>query len=173
MKRLVVAGAVILLAGWAGTSPAVAGETSVVGTWKLLVFERHSPDGEVSEPFGPSPHGSLTYTASHRMSVHLLQPGRPAVEAGTFREGTDEEVRAAVEGYFGYYGTYSLDVEEGEGIVTGSVTHHVEGCALPNYVGTDRTRSLELEDDRLVLTTPRETGDETIAWYRVVWERLP
>ena len=173
MKRLVMTGAMVLLAWYAGGGPAVAGETSVVGTWKLLVFEGHSPDGEVSEPFGPSPLGSLTYTASHRMSVHLLQPGRPAFEAGTFREGTDEEVRAAFEGYFGYYGTYSLDVEEEAGIVTGSVTHHVEGCALPNYIGTDRTRSFELKGGRLTLTTPRETGGEPAVWYRVVWERFP
>ena len=105
--------------------------------------------------------------------ARLLDPERrPAFEAGTFREGTDEEVRAAFEGYFGYYGTYSLDVKETEETVRGWVTHHVEGCALPNYVGTDRTRSLELKGDRLTLTTPRERDGEPTAWYRVVWERL-
>ena len=170
MRRVVMASLTVLLA-W--SVPAVAGEAPVVGAWKLLVFERHSPEGEVTRPFGPSPLGSLLYTGAGRMSVHLLQPGLPGFEAGTFREGTDEEVRAAFEGYFGYYGTYSLDVKADAGRVTGSVTHHVEGCALPNYIGTDRTRSLVLEGDRLTLTTPRETDGEPVGWYRVVWTRVP
>jgi len=151
---------------------ATGGEAPVVGAWKLSVFELHTASGEVTEPFGASPFGSLIYTADGLVSVHLVQPGRPAFAAGQFRQGSDAEVRAAFEGYFGYYGRYSLDVASGDaGVITGAVTHHIEGCAFPNYIGTDRTRALRLEDDRLILTTPRESESEAVDWYRVVWER--
>jgi len=154
------------------SGPAVGGEAPVVGTWRLVVFELHSASGELSEPFGPSPLGSLIYTADDRMSVHLVQPGRPAFAAEQFRKGSDEEVRAAFEGYFGYFGRYSLDLASGDtGAVTGFVTHHIEGCAFPNYIGTDRTRALRLEGNRLTLNTSQEVDGETVDWYRVVWER--
>jgi hypothetical protein len=164
---LIVAGACTLARG-----PAAGDEAPVVGAWKLLAFERHAPSGEVTEPFGPSPLGSLLYTADGRVSVHLLQPDRPAFKGPSFRDGSDVEVRAAFEGYFGYFGRYRVDVKaDAEGGVTGSVTHHVEGCAFPNYVGTDRTRALALKGDRLTLTTPRGDDGDEVAWYRVVWER--
>jgi len=99
-------------------------------------------------------------------------PGRPAFVANQFRQGSDTEVRTAFEGYFGYFGRYSVDVT-GDAVVTGSVTHHIEGCAFPNYIGTDRTRALRLEDNRLTLNTPREQDGERVDWYRVVWERTP
>lgn len=173
MKTRTVATIVLVMMSTLAGGLGAGGEAPVVGTWRLLAFERHAPSGEVTTPFGPSPLGSLVYTAGGRVSVHLLQPGRPAFAAGTFRSGSDAEVRAAFEGYFGYYGRYTIEAKEGaDGTVIGSVTHQVEGCAFPNYVGTDRTRTLEMRGDRLTLTTPRGDSAQPIDWYRVVWERV-
>jgi hypothetical protein len=145
----------------------------VVGSWRLLAFELHAPSGEVTQPFGESPLGSLVYTGNGRMSVHLLEPDRPAFVSGDFQDGSDAEVRAAFEGYFGYFGAYTVEVVGRDGeAVTGTVTHHVEGCAFPDYIGTDRVRTMSLEGDRLTLSTPREENGAVINWYRVVWERI-
>jgi hypothetical protein len=171
MRKVTASLLVVLAYSLAGGS-AAAGEVPVVGAWKLVTFEHHATSGEVTTPFGSSPVGSLIYTADGRMSVHLVQPGRPAFAADQFREGSDAEVRAAFEGYFGYFGRYSLDAT-GDGVITGSVTHHIEESAFPNYAGTDRTRALRLENDRLTLNTPRERDGEEVDWYRVVWERIP
>jgi hypothetical protein len=174
MKTRVATALVVVVACVLSGGPVAGEEAPVVGTWTLLAFELHPVSGEVTEPFGPSPLGSLLYTAGGRMSVHLVQPGRPAFAADQFRQGSDSEVRTAFEGYFGYFGRYSVDVTSREGGgVTGSVTHHIEGCAFPNYIGTDRTRALRLEDNRLTLTTPRERDGQAVDWYRVVWERIP
>jgi hypothetical protein len=147
--------------------------SALTGSWKLVVFERHEASGEVSHPFGRKPQGVLMYTAAGRMSVHLLDPDRPAFSADEFRSGSDREVRAAFEGYFGYYGTYSVAWEEtGGSRRTGTVTHHVEASAFPNYSGTDRPRAMVLEGYRLTLNTARAEAGEPVAWYRVVWERM-
>ena len=172
MNTKVVTGLVAVLACSLAGGSAGAGETPIVGAWKLVAFEHHTTSGEATEPFGAAPVGSLIYTADGQMSVHLVQPGRPTFVADQFRQGSDTEVRAAFEGYFGYFGRYSLEVT-GDGVVTGSVTHHIEGCAFPNYIGTDRIRALRLEDNRLALNTPRERDGEKVDWYRVVWERIP
>jgi hypothetical protein len=146
---------------------------ALVGSWRLVVFERHEPSGDVTHPFGRAPRGVLMYTTSGRMSVHLLDPGRPSFASDEFREGSDREVRAAFEGYFGYFGSYSVEFDETSATGgTGTVTHHVEGSAFPNYAGTDRARTMKLYGDHLSLNTAREEGGEPLAWHRVVWERM-
>jgi hypothetical protein len=157
------------------TVPPCRGQDGLVltGSWRLVVFERHEASGEVSHPFGRKPQGVLMYAATGRMSVHLLDPDRPSFSADEFRSGSDREVRAAFEGYFGYYGTYSVAWEQREGSRrTGTVTHHVEASAFPNYSGTDRPRAMVLEGNRLTLNTSRAEAGEPAAWYRVVWERM-
>jgi hypothetical protein len=66
----------------------------------------------------------------------------------------------AWKGYFGYFGTYSVDSGER------SVTHRIEGAWFPNLVGTDQVRRYRFEDMRLIL-------DADTAWghVRIIWER--
>jgi hypothetical protein len=82
------------------------------------------------------------------MSVHIADPRRPRFASPDRLLATDAEVRAAFDGYFGYFGTYSVDEK------AGTMTHHVEGAAFPNYAGTDQTRQLTIDGDRLELATP-------------------
>jgi hypothetical protein len=50
------------------------------------------------------------------------------------------------------------------------VVHHIEQSLFPNWVGTSQKRFIELEGDRLTLTTdPFETSRTSAA--RAVWER--
>ncbi len=51
-------------------------------------------------------------------------------------------------GYYAYFGTYEVDEKQGV------VRHYVQASLWPEEVGRLYTRSIELSDDRLRLTTP-------------------
>jgi hypothetical protein len=79
--------------------------------------------------------------------------------------GTTEEIRQAFEGCIGYYGSYTVDEQ------ARTVTHHVQGCSFPNYIGTDLKRLFNLSGDRLSLNTvPEVEGGEEVTFF-LVWER--
>jgi hypothetical protein len=124
------------------------GDTALlVGVWRLRSFEARRSDGEVLQPFGREPRGSLVYTASGHFSVHLIRPDRPRFEADDPLKGTPEEIDAAFKGVISYYGSYECDRARG------LVVHHVAGALFPNWEGKTHERLLTLEGDRLRLTT--------------------
>ncbi|MET0552260.1 MAG: lipocalin-like domain-containing protein [Vicinamibacteria bacterium] len=137
----------------------------VVGTWTLVSYEARYADGRVAPVYGPSPVGRLIYDARGRMSVHIADPRRAPFASTDRLLATDAEVRAAFDGYFGYFGTYSVDEQ------AGTMTHHVQGAAFPNYTGSDQTRKLAVEGDRLELATPPIARAGERATFHVVWRR--
>lgn len=102
---------------------------SLVGSWRLVSFESRYENGDVKYPLGQQPLGRLSYDAAGNMSALLVQAGRPEFAGGDMRGGTDAEVRAAFEGFIGYFGTYSVDPAKG------IVSHRVQGAAFPNWIG--------------------------------------
>jgi lipocalin-like protein len=141
--------------------------TQLVGSWRLVSYEGRSADGRVTMDYGPTPQGRLMYDQGGRMSVHLLKPDRKQFASADFLRPTPEELREAFDGYFGYYGRYTVDEK------TGIVTHHVEGAAYPNYIGTDQRRLFRMEGDRLILQTPPERAAGADVIYSIVWQREP
>ncbi|MEW6751795.1 MAG: alpha/beta fold hydrolase [Candidatus Latescibacterota bacterium] len=139
---------------------------SIVGTWRLVSFEARDESGEVEHPLGPAPLGQLWYGAEGSMCMLLVRPDRPGFATGDTRRGTDAEVRAAFEGMVGYFGTYSFDP------VAGTVTHHVQGACLPNWMGGDQVRNVKLEGGRLTLSTPFFAYGGRKRASVGVWERL-
>ena len=89
---------------------------TLVGSWRLVSAEGRSTDGTVTQEWGPKPLGRLMFDAGGRMSVHLLNPARRRFASGDFLRPTPEELKEAFDGYFGYFGTYT--VEESEGVLT-------------------------------------------------------
>jgi hypothetical protein len=160
-KRAVVAACLCLAAASASGDDAAA----LVGSWRLVAYDRHDADGRVTPVYGPSPAGRLSYDAGGRMSVHLVDPRRKAFAAGDSRAGTDDEVRSAFQGYFGYFGRYSVDVKEKV------VTHRVEGASYPNYVGSEQRRHYALAGERLTLRTPPRGAPGAGFTLVLVWER--
>jgi hypothetical protein len=77
-----------------------------------------------------------------------MRPDRLQFASGDLFGGTPEEIKAAFEGFVGYYGTYTVD----EGEV--SVTHHIEGSAFPNWMGGEQKRFYNFSGNRLTLRTP-------------------
>jgi hypothetical protein len=133
----------------------------LVGSWRLLSCIERRSDGSILYPMGPDGIGQLIYDRAGRVSAQMMQQGRRRFAGEDLRHATDEEKAAAWGGYFGYFGTYSVDE------AAQSVTHHVEGSSFPNLAGTDQGRHYRREGRRLIL-------DADAAWGRVsaVWEKI-
>ncbi len=137
----------------------------LVGSWRLISSEGHSSNGSIVYDQGETPTGRVMFDASGRLSLHLTDPNRRNFESGDFLQPTPDELIEAFTGYFGYFGSYSVDED------AGVVIFHVEGAAYPNYVGTDQIRFYKIEGNRLILRTPPERAGGADVTYYVTFER--
>lgn len=162
-RRILLSAALPALA-----APAADPRQPFFGVWKLLAYEfRNKATGRTVHPYTEKPEGRITYDAAGRMSAQLMRPGRKllggkvpqAGAAAIFEQATAEEIREAAGGYIAYYGTF--DVMPGER----TVVHHVKGCLIPNWVGTDLRRQFEFRGaNRLVLTADTPSAVGTLIW---------
>ena len=127
--------------------------------------------GEVIHPFyGEHPEGLLIYDRSGWMSVQIVSDPKPSAPLSSSREGflaapLDEKV-AAVDGYYAYFGTWTVDA------AGRTVTHHIRESLYPGERGEDGTRHLSLSGNRLTLIAKsHEMGEDHER--RLVWERIP
>jgi hypothetical protein len=149
--------------------PAAPGSKSLaallVGHWSLVSFEVVS--GELTEyPFGPDAVGEIRYDPAGHMAVQIMKTGRKPFAASDHAGGTAAEVSAAFGGYVAYYGSYSVDER------AGVITHHVSGSMFPNWTGSEQRRQIEIDGDRLILSTPpiQFLGRQRVQ--RFTWKRL-
>jgi hypothetical protein len=76
-----------------------------------------------------------------------------------------EDKVTAVNGYYAYYGTWTLDAS------AQTVTHHIQQSLYPGENGTDGSRRFQLEGNRLTLSAKtHEMGEDHER--RLVWERV-
>lgn len=145
---------------------------NLLGTWKLLSVETLRPNGEAShEWMGRHPAGLIVYDATGHVSLHIMRDPRPGFAPGHSccipeRTATPEEIGAAYEGYYAYFGTFDVDERDG------AVIHHVQGSLWPREVGRDYRRRVELLDGRLTLTTPPFPWGGEQRVNRLTWERV-
>jgi hypothetical protein len=118
----------------------------LVGAWKFLSMTAKKPNGEVIYPYGEDLYGMLVYTASGHMSFLGMRRDRPQFASDDPFDGTDEEIKAAFEGFDAYCGTYEVDTEKS------IIIHHVEASRLPGWMGTDQIRHFRFDGERLMLT---------------------
>ena len=142
-----------------GQTPEAPVRKRLIGAWKLLSLEV-SVDGDVLHPYGEHPIGRLTYDEAGRMSAHVMKPGRKSSidDPDAIADASCDELRQIADGYLSYYGTFTLDE------ASRTVTHHVESCSLPAWIGTDQPRQYEFVGAHLALSAGST---------RLVWERLP
>ena len=78
------------------------------------------------------------------------------------RDAPCDELRAALRGYRGYFGTYHVDATKHQ------ITHEVSGSPFPALPGQVFTRSFSLIGDELLLEAPEtangEAGTALIRW---------
>ena len=157
------------LVGALGAAAFAADRDRFPGVYKLLSCERKAKDGSVSYPYGEHPVGRITYDKAGRMSAQLMRPGRKQTTATTpgssttFRSASVEDLREAISGFIAYFGTFDVDPS------ARVVTHHVQGCLVPSWVGVDLKRSYEFSGEKRLVLSAGSADAST----RLVWEREP
>jgi hypothetical protein len=136
-----------------------------VGTWNLISTEFKRSDGVITPLLPPDTIGVIMYDANGRMAVQIMEAGRPKFASGDQTHGTPEEIKAAIGGYFAYFGDYIVVPEEAK------VIHRTKGDILPNHEGEDQIRFFKFEKNFLYLSTPPVdlgglTGTGTLKWQR-------
>ncbi len=137
-----------------------------VGTWTLTFAEYRFADGEVKAIYGDDPVGMLMYDAVGRVSIQIMRRHRPNFAKNDRLGGTPEETQTAFNGYLAYFGTYSIDEEKH------TVTHHLQGALLPNWVGGNQVRFFELSGNRLTLRTPPLLIGGREAVGHLIWQQI-
>jgi Lipocalin-like domain len=141
---------------------------NLLGAWRLVSVEGNSPVRHVAYDH---PTGIIMYDKSGWMSVQIAVQGDRKAFAKGMSSGTSEEKAAAFDGYFSYYGTYTVDLK------AQTITHHIKDYSYPGVGGLNNVRWFEFQgNDRLVLT-PTEDGkggmiDRKTATYKLTWERI-
>lgn len=138
-----------------------------IGTWQLVAVNFYDPDNKVLALYGESPRGMLMYDAAGHMNGQVMQLERPHLPQGRASAGSRDAYHAILRGYIAYFGTYDIDK------AAGTITHHVHGSLLPDWVGTDQIRLYEFNKDgtQLTLRTPPSSlGGETLRG-ELIWKR--
>jgi hypothetical protein len=135
-----------------------------VGTWKLVSVEQRNAKGDVVTPAANAANqnrtGYIIYDPAGYVAVSIMPVGRKKY-AGA--QPTNEEALAAITGYAGYFGTFTINEKEQ------AVTHHLQGSLNPG-MGTDQKRFFEFSGNRLSLKPPAAAnGNQS----RLTWERMP
>lgn len=127
------------------------GASELIGTWRLVEFwDRDSAQAPKRYPYGERPTGYFVYDPTGHVSIQL-QTGptpphiAPARGEDWFRAASPEELRAAVEAFRAYFGTYTVD------LARGVVVHQVEGDSRGLYTGTRQERQFRLFGDSLII----------------------
>jgi hypothetical protein len=135
---------------------------TLIGTWKLLSVDVRC--GEQRRPlWGEAPVGQLIYTEEGRMAAELMATARrPWTNPDVLRASVDERADALAT-YISYAGRWELEA--------GTVSHYIEVCVVPNWVGTRQTRRVTLNGDNLTLSTEPILLDGGVQVVEARWRR--
>jgi hypothetical protein len=151
--------------------PAPLARSKLIGGWRLVSIETTRPNGEVIYPFyGKHPEGLIFYDRSGWMSVQIVSDPKPTTPTASSREeflaAAPAEKVAAIDGYYAYYGTWTIDE------ATSTVVHHIKQSMYPGERGEDGSRHFILDGDRLTLVAKtHEMGEDHER--KLVWQRIP
>ncbi len=134
-------------------------KSQFAGAWTLVKIERFDADGELLAPPIEDRLGYIIYDPAGYMGVTIMQPDRQPY-AG---QRTPEEALAAYATYTSYFGTFTVNEDEG------FLTHHLEGSLNTRGAGSDYKRFYTLSGNRLTLQPPAgANGNKT----QLTWEKL-
>jgi hypothetical protein len=162
MYRIIVCAIVALFID----NQAVAQTAGITGTWQVTSVSILWLDtNEATHPYGEHPIGYVQYSPGGHMVVFLSVGDLKPAAGATY---TDAERINLYNGIFAAYaGTYRVDGNK--------LTHHVTASWLPEWIGTDQTRYVEVEGNKLVIKTavlkiPSAAAREYVA--TVAFERV-
>jgi len=164
-KKLITLLGLVLLSACSGSAPdtevaAVDAQSQFAGAWTLVKIERLDADGELLAPPTEDQLGYIIYDPAGYMGVTIMQPVREPY-AG---QRTPEQALAAYSSYTSYFGTFTVNEDEG------FLTHHLEGSLNTGGAGSDYKRFYTFSGNRLTLQPPAAAnGNRT----ELTWEKLP
>jgi hypothetical protein len=132
----------------------------LLGTWRLVEWSEINPDGTKSYPLGEKAIGQIIYSTDGHVAAQLVAVDRRKFGSDDWREASSEEGSRAFNEYFGYFGTYTIDMSRK------AVVHHVKGAWFPNVEGVDQVRAFHFEGSHLVLDADTKWGKVRIVWAR-------
>ena len=140
----------------------MAGEHSLLGTWKLKSYVVTRTTGERLTPYGEKPSGYLIYSADGRMQAIGTANNRVASSDST----PLDKVRAVLfDTMFAYAGTYSVE--------DGRVIHHVDVSWNEAWTGTDQVRRFEVHGSSLTLLTQvTDAASSSETQFVVRWDKV-
>lgn len=106
------------------------------------------------------------YDQGGHMSVQIAPSDRSAAGSDAAMHPGPERVADAREGYFAYFGRYTVDER------SATVMHHVEASSTATLDGTDQPRRFRWEGDRLVLATLPDDRNDSDTVYVATWQRI-
>ena len=136
------------------------------GAWNLVSSEMRSSSGDVQYPLGENCQGRLIVDLEGNFTAQLMQPGRSPFAGEDLMRGTDQEIRAAYQGFVSFWAKIEIDEAAKE------INYVVEGSLFPNWIGHRNLRHYEFEGDRLTLKTPPFLMAEQELVGVLIWERL-
>jgi hypothetical protein len=129
----------------------------LLGAWRLISWEQESERGMIY-PLGPDALGQIWYDSSGQMSAQLARANQTRFASDDWNRAMPEERAVAWGSYFGYFGSYTLNEENG------TIVHRIEGSWFPNLVATEQIRRYCFEGNRLVLEASMPWGEVRITW---------
>ena len=140
--------------------------TTLPGTWKLLSRIDFTATGERRpEPsLGEDPLALLIYDRAGHFSAQFMRRDR-SVDVPDGPSGARNNSRAQG-GYDAYFGTYTIDDEQG------TVTQHLLGALSRENVGVVLTRAMQVQGDSLVIRLETTTSDGTTVTRTLTWQRV-
>jgi hypothetical protein len=113
---------------------------------------------------GQNPSGLLTYTADGRMMAIISDDGRKPLSVADRVSAPADERAQAYSTFMAYAGRYTYTCDK--------VVHHIEVASLQNWVGSDQTRFVTLQGDRLIVRNTPQLRGAVIVTLESVWARL-
>jgi hypothetical protein len=133
----------------------------LVGAWTLVEWSERRSDGGKDFPLGADAIGQIMYSADGHVAAQLARRTVDPFASNDWREARGEEASSAFKNYFGYFGTFTIDMS------AGCVVHHVEGSWFPNLYGVDQVRRFRIDGDVLHLDADTDWGQVIIIWKRL------
>ena len=128
---------------------------AILGIWKLKSREDVDATEQVHiDPLlGPEPLGILCFGPGHFAAQFMKRDRSPQPNAPPPVQVKNNTV--AVNGYDGYFGTYTVDES------AGTLTTYLEGSISPDNVGKTYVRNVRVIDDELFIQLQTTTTDGT------------
>jgi hypothetical protein len=140
--------------------------TAILGVWKLKSRVDVDIAGQIHiDPFlGPHPLGIISFAPGY-FAAQFMKRDRSLHEDQSQRAPTKNNT-AGVNGYDGYFGTYSVDQK------AGTIITRIEGSIAPDNIGSTYVRDARVVANELIIQLQTTAVDGTAITRTNTFERI-